>query len=56
MEKHGQTVVYRTINSVVKGDELIPDNFEKQKDTIAEMKYMAKGITIHCMLVNHLLL
>ena len=55
MERHGQTVEYRTINSVVMGDQVVPENLEKQKEIVAEMKHMAKGTTIGCMFESHLL-
>ena len=49
MEKHGQIVEYRTINSVVDGDELVSKNLLKQKAIVAEMKELTKGSFTCCM-------
>ena len=49
MEKHGHTVEYRTINSVVDGDALVSKNLLKQKAIVAEMKELTKGILTCCM-------
>lgn len=47
LEAHGQTVEYRTINTVVEGDVVVAESLLKQRRIVAEMKDVTRSEYTH---------